>query len=91
MVLRIEETSTRSMNVLALSGAIGSDDVQMLKSSMSDAEAPVALDLSQVHLVNLDAVRFLAALEKRGVELRNCRPHVRAWITAEMPRVGDLE
>jgi hypothetical protein len=74
-----------------LSGRIGSDDVQTLKASMQDGRPVTALDLAQVHLVNLDAVRFLAECEQRGVELRNGRPHVRAWIFLEKPRVGDLE
>lgn len=91
MVLKIEQTSRNSHSVLTLSGRLGSDDVQTLKACMEEADLPIALDLKQVHLVDLDAVRFLAALEKRGVELRNCRPHVRVWINAEMPRTGDLE
>ena len=90
MVLKIEQTSSNPQRVLKLAGQIGSDDVQMLKACIDDDEL-LALDLSQVQLVNLDAVRFLAALEKRGVELRDCGPHVRAWITAEKPRIGDLE
>jgi hypothetical protein len=91
MVLKIERSVSDSQPVLMLSGRIGSDDVQTLKACMQDGERAPALDLAQVHLVNLDAVRFLAACEKRGVELRNGRPHLRAWITVEKPRVGDLE
>ena len=91
MVLRIEQISNNSHRVLKLAGKIESDGVQMLKTFMEDAEESFALDLDQVQLVNLDAVRFLATLEKRGIELRNCRPHVRAWISAELPRVGELE
>jgi hypothetical protein len=90
MVLMIEQTSSDVQRVLKLAGTIGSDGVQMLKACIGDDDLR-ALDLSQVQLVDLDAVRFLAALERRGVELRDCRPHVRAWITAETPRIGDLE
>lgn len=90
MVLKIEQTSSTSQSVLKLAGMIGSDDVQMLKVCIGDGDL-LALDLSQVQLVNLDAIRFLASLEKRGVELRDCRPHVRAWINAEKPHVGELE
>ena len=90
MVLKIEQTASNSHRVLKLAGEIGSDGVQMLKACIDDGDL-LALDLSQVQLVNLDAVRFLASLEKRGVELRDCRPHVRAWISAETPHIGDLE
>ena len=90
-MLKIERTHSDSKNVFTLTGRIGSDDVQTLKASMEQAELPCALDLSQVDLINLDAVRFLATLEMRGIELRNGRPHVRAWIDVERRRIGDLE
>ncbi len=90
MVLKIDTNVSGSNNVMVLSGRIGSDDVQTLKACMED-EPVTALDLSQVDLANLDAVRFLAACEKRGIELRDARPHLRAWIFVEKRRVGDLE
>ena len=90
MVLRIEQTSSDPETVLTLAGRIGSDDVQALKTYTEHFER-LTLDLDQVHLVNLDAVRFLAECETKGIELRNCRPHVRAWIYLEKPRIGDLD
>lgn len=93
-MLKIERTRSDSKHVLTLTGRIGSDDVQALKAlqaSMEEAELPCALDLTQVDLINLDAVRFLATLEMRGIELRNGRPHVRAWIDVEKRRISDLE
>lgn len=91
MVLKVEQTSSDTQVVFALSGCIESDEVQHLKAHLEAVGEPMVLDLEQVHLVNLDAVRFLAACEKRGIDLRNCRPHVRAWINLEKPAVGDLE
>ena len=90
-MLKIERTGSDSKNVLTLIGRIGSNDVQALKASMEQAELPCAIDLTQVDLINLDAVRFLATLEMRGMELRNGRPHVRAWIDVERRRINDLE
>ena len=49
------------------------------------------LELHQVRLVDLDAVRFLAAAERGGVELRHVPPFVRAWIQLERPNLSDLE
>jgi len=91
IVLKIERTRSDSKHIFKLTGRIGSDDVQTLKVSMEQAELPCALDLAQVDLLNLDAVRFLATLEMRGIELRNGRPHVRAWIDVERRRISDLE
>ena len=52
---------------------------------------PIALDLQEVELVDLDAVRFLAAVERGGLELRNLPPYVRAWVLLERERLGDSE
>ena len=42
--------------------------------------SPIALELGEVTLVDADAVRFLAAAEEAGTELRNCPLFVREWI-----------
>lgn len=90
-MLKIERTGSDSNDVLTLTGRIASDDVQTLKASMDQGELPCAVDLTHVDLIDLDAVRFLAALEMRGIELRNGRSHVRAWIDVERRRISDLE
>jgi hypothetical protein len=41
---------------------------------------PVALDLEEVTLVDREAVNFLAALDARGVGLRNCPGFIREWM-----------
>jgi hypothetical protein len=40
----------------------------------------MALDLEEVKLVDREAVRFLAACEARGIQLRNCPSYIREWI-----------
>jgi hypothetical protein len=91
VILRIEDVSSESETELTLSGRITSQDVQQLKARIAEVRGPVALDLQQVRLVDLDAVRFLAAAERRGIELRHVPPFVRAWILLERRRLNDLE
>ena len=91
MVLRIEHIRGDSGTIFLLIGRITSPDVQDLKARVAEEPNPVALDLQQVRLVDLDAVHFLATAERRGVELRNLPQYVREWIFAEKPRLGDLE
>lgn len=72
-----------------LSGRIESSNVQQLKAQI-DGNEKVVLDLAQVRIVDRDAVRFLADCERKGIELRDCPPFVRAWILSEKPRAGEL-
>ena len=87
MVLRIELQHNDAETVLTLIGRISSPDVQQLKAQIERARIPVALDFREVRLVGLDAVRFLAAAERSGIELRQLPRYVREWILLERPRV----
>ena len=46
----------------------------------------LALDLTEVTLVSLEAVRALSTAEANGIELRNCPAYVREWISRERER-----
>ena len=83
-MLRIER-SCSDRTVLSLSGRIESADVAELRRLLS-LEAPdedVALDLSDITLVDRDGVQFLARCEKQAVKLEHCPAYVREWIDAE--------
>jgi hypothetical protein len=43
----------------------------------------VTLDLEDVTLVDVQAVRFLGACATRGIELRNGSPYINDWIARE--------
>ncbi len=43
----------------------------------------IVLDLEEVTLVDLEVVRFLGVSEAEGVELVNCSPYIRDWISKE--------
>ena len=91
MVLRIEHVRGDTGTTLVLIGRITSPDVQDLKARVAEEPQPVALDLQQVRLVDLDAVYYLAEAERSGVELRNVPRYVREWIAVEAPRLGEVE
>jgi len=91
MVLKIEDVSDDSGTTLMLIGRISSPEVQTLKARIAESANPVALDLREVRLVDLDAARYLAAAERRGIELRHLAPYVREWVLLERQRLSDLE
>jgi len=52
----------------------------MIDDLLAQETDPVALDLGEVALVDREAVKFLATLDARGVELRNCPAFIREWM-----------
>ena len=50
---------------------------------MDDGCKRKILDLTEVTLVDIAAVRFLIRCENEGVELVHCPPYVREWIVRE--------
>ena len=58
------------------------EHLRQLEAEIGNAET-VALDLEDVKLVDVEAVRFLAGCEAKGVELRQCAPYIRKWILKE--------
>ena len=69
--------------VLRVSGGINGDHVDTLRQAILRERGRVVIDLSEVMLVNHEAVRLLALCEINGSQLRNCPAYVREWVTRE--------
>jgi hypothetical protein len=82
-MLRIEKDSGGCVTKLRLSGRIQSDDIASIRLELGDRCSTKILDLSQVTLVDLAAVRFLIRCEDDGVELEQCPSYVREWMFRE--------
>jgi hypothetical protein len=54
-----------------------------LEKQIRESESRIALDLEELDLIDVEAVRFLGICEKRGVTLLNCSPYIRHWIGKE--------
>jgi len=52
---------------------------------MEGAMPRLALDLEEVTLVDVGAVRFLSACQQSGIELLHCAPYIRHWMASERP------
>ena len=75
--------------VLRVSGQIHGEHVDTLRELVERERGRVTIDLTEVILANREAVRLLAMSEANGVELRNCPPYIREWITREKRRGGE--
>jgi hypothetical protein len=75
--------------VVRVSGRIDGADVEVLEKlteNETTRKDELALDLTDLTLVSLDAVRALGRAEANGLELRNCPAYVREWISRERER-----
>jgi len=90
-MLRIEQKSDRCVTRLLLSGRITSDRIACIKSAMNYGCARKILDLREVTLVDVAAVRFLIRCEEEGIELAECPPYVREWILRERAEGAEPE
>ena len=70
----------------ALIGSIQSEylpELEDLVRRAADNGRRLSLDLSQVRLVDREAVRFLSALVERGVRLIDCPAYLQRWLRSE--------
>jgi hypothetical protein len=69
--------------MLHISGRIAEEDVDTLRPLLEEEKGVVAIDLKDVLIVDREAIKLLAVSESNGVELRNCPPYIREWVTRE--------
>jgi anti-anti-sigma regulatory factor len=88
-MLRIERTGNGTTAFFRLSGRIGAEELAELEAQIkSETEMEhIVLDLKDVTLVDLDAVRSLDRYETARIELVNAPAFVRAWIESERDRL----
>ena len=70
--------------VFRVSGRIDGASFEVLQELIENektAKGRLALDLTEVTVVNFEAVRALTVAEANGIELRNCPAYVREWIS----------
>jgi len=93
MTLRIDISDEREHLVFTLTGRIQAEQVSELQTLLRRQlpEHKLVLDLREVKLVDRDAVRFLAEIEKKGAKLRNCSAFIREWISRQQIRMQHTE
>ena len=81
--LKIERQSDGKTTIMWLIGRIRSEDLDELKAQTNDNSKRIILDLNEVTLVDVEAVRFLSNCEHGGIVLVHCPLYVREWIIRE--------
>jgi hypothetical protein len=83
MTLRIEIASDGEMATFRLSGCLEEGHLVELQAEVRRYRPRLVFDLAETTLVDLAAVRLLAAYEVDGVELLRCPRYIREWIARE--------
>ena len=86
MTIRIERETHRLKTMIRLSGRLQSKHLDELKTQLEGAQSRIVLDLNGVTLVDVETIRFLNVCQKRGVEILNCWPYIREWMSREKGR-----
>ncbi len=79
MTLKIEGTRAR----IRLSGELRSEHLDQVKAEIALCESTAVLDLEELDLIDVEAVRFLNACEAEGISVLHCLPYIRKWMLRE--------
>ena len=82
MTLRID----RVQQLVRLSGEFRSEHVHQVKAELDRCQSPVALDLEEVGLVDVEAIRFLNSCEAAGISVLGGPAYIRTWMSQERER-----
>ena len=91
MTLKIERIFGEGRTRILLSGQLRSDQLDQLKSEIERCSSPLALDLDEVDLVDIDAIRFLNECESGGIEVVDCSPYIKEWMLRERGEQADTK
>ncbi len=86
MVLKIERITQGDQTILRLSGRLNADKLDQVRTEIGALDSKTSLDLGEIVLVDMEAIRFLAGCELKGAALLHCPLYIREWINREWKR-----
>src|ERR1700733_1641580 len=89
MTCKIERlVSGQNSVVIRVCGRIPLEHGSTGKELIRQEQGVVVLDLTEVTLVDRDAVNLIAMCALKNVELRNCPAFLREWVAKERQRIA---
>ena len=89
MTCKIERlVSAENSVVIRVCGRIQVEHVSTIKEFIRQGQGVVVLDLTEVTLVDRDAVNLIAMCTLKNIELRNCPAFLREWVAKERQRIA---
>jgi hypothetical protein len=84
MTLRIAADVREDGTTIRLIGRMRAEHIEPVRAEIATSRAPTVLDLDEVTLADVDAIRFLVAAEREGIALQHCAPFIREWMAREV-------
>ena len=82
MACKVERIVERGhLALFHISGYLRERHLNLIEEMMAKETDPVAFDLAEITLVDSEAVKFLAACDAKGIEIRNCPAFIREWMS----------
>ena len=82
MTLKIE----RIRSGIRLSGEFRSEQLDQVKAEIELCKSRAVLDLEELNLVDVEAVRFLNVCKAKGISVLHCSPYISEWMLRERSR-----
>lgn len=86
MTLKIERISAEPRTQIRLSGELRSEHLSPLQAEIKRSRLPVVLDLEELDLVDVEAIRFLNTCKAEGISVLHCSPYIKEWMLRERGR-----
>ena len=83
MTLRIERTSDTQVTTIRLIGELHAEQIGAVAEQIHNTAGTAVLDLDEVTLVDIEAVRFLQSCENRNIKILNSPPYIKEWMLRE--------
>jgi len=83
MSWKIEKQCHGQRTTIRLIGRMQVQHLQDLQMLIDESGPTIVLDLEELTLVDLEAVRFLGRCQNNGVSLLHCPQYIRGWIGKE--------
>ena len=83
MTFKIEKYRDGHGTTIRLIGRMRAEHLSELEKQIKESESKIVLDLEELNLVDVEAVRFLGMCETQGVALLYCSAYIRNWIGKE--------
>ena len=83
MTFKIEKYRDGHSTTIRLIGRMRAEHLSELEKQIRESESKIVLDLEELNLVDVEAIRFLGMCETQVVTLLNCSPYIRDWIGKE--------